>query len=102
MGAMLAGEQLAFASKPSAQRTQMDLLRNVVAFTDSGAEAVLAKGGGRPPPLMSPAPGFARRSSFTSLRRPAAALGHPSENCNGAPRSRTNPGRRATLDGPHE
>jgi len=46
MGAMLAGEQRAFASKPSATTTQMDLLRNVVAFMDSGAEAVLAKGGG--------------------------------------------------------
>ncbi len=38
---------------------------------------MLAKGGGRPPPLMSPASGFARRSSLTSLRRPPAALGHP-------------------------
>jgi len=35
----------------------------------------MANGVGRPPPLMSPASGSARRSALTSLRRPPDALG---------------------------
>jgi len=41
----------------------------------AAAAVALAEGSGWPPPLMSPASGFARRSSLTSLRRPPAALG---------------------------